>query len=87
MGILSLVINTQNSFFRVATSIFILLYITCFDKKNDKLLVPNMFGVLIFKHIFSNLPLDYNCYQRNAHSHSTEKRLGVLMITLPIDKR
>ena len=27
--------------------------------KNDKLLVPNMFSVLIFKHIFSNLPLDY----------------------------
>ena len=29
--------------------------------KTDKLLVPNMFSVLIFKHIFSNLPLDYNC--------------------------
>ena len=27
--------------------------------KNDKSLVPNMFSVLIFKHIFSNLPLDY----------------------------
>ena len=27
--------------------------------KNDKLLVPNMFSVLIFKHVFSNLPLDY----------------------------
>ena len=27
--------------------------------KNDKLLVPNMFSVLIFKHIFSNLPPDY----------------------------
>ena len=27
--------------------------------KNDILLVPNMFSVLIFKHIFSNLPLDY----------------------------
>ena len=29
--------------------------------KNDKLLVPNMFSVPIFKHIFSNLPLDYVC--------------------------
>ena len=28
--------------------------------ENDKLLVPNMFSVLIFKHIFSNLPPDYH---------------------------
>ena len=28
--------------------------------KNDKLLVPKMFSVPILKHIFFNLPLDYN---------------------------
>ena len=47
--------------FRVATSIFILLYITSL-MTNVKLLVPNMFSVLIFKHVFSNLPLDYSLY-------------------------
>ena len=34
-------------------------YILLVLMKNDKLLVPNMFSVPIFKHIFSNLPLDY----------------------------
>ena len=33
--------------------------------KNDKLLAPNMFSVLIFKHIFSDLPRDYDA--RSIH--------------------
>ena len=39
--------------------LFSYFYILLVLMKNVKLLVPNMFSVLIFKHSFSNLPLDY----------------------------
>ena len=52
--------------------------------KNAKLLVPNMFSVLIFKHIFSNLPLNYKPFQVfTCSSMVSIKKLFILLQTLP----
>ena len=56
--VLSLTLKTGFSEWQRLFSYFYILLVLM---KNDKLLVPNMFSVLIFKHIFSNLPLDYSC--------------------------
>ena len=54
--VLSLTLKTR---FVERQRLFSHFYILLVLMKNDKLLVPNMFSVLIFKRIFSNLPLDY----------------------------
>ena len=44
--------------------------------KNDILLVPNMFSIPIFKHIFSNLPLDYKEKRPGDNDLSSLKKVG-----------
>ena len=51
--------STLKTHFSEWQRLFSHLYILLVLMKNDKLLVPNMFSVPIFKHIFSNLLLDY----------------------------
>ena len=59
--------STLKTHFSEWQRLFSHFYILPVLMENDKLLVPNMFSVPIFKHIFSDLPLDYIVLILNVH--------------------